>query len=148
MGRLRKPTAQKIYEGNPGKRKIVADDFEPEGVPVKPQGMSPSASWLWDFLVPELVEKGIAKRCDTPALIGLCVWWGRYQAAESALAADGVDQFDERLVNAASKAWAAFERMAARFGLTPSARAGLKLDANKKPDALTDFLSRGKCLKN
>lgn len=133
----RKPTALKRFEGNPGHRRLADDDFQPEGEPVKPAGLPAEAEKLWDFIVPELVRKGVAKRCDTPMLTAMVEWWGRYREASAVLAADPLDYRVSVLAMMAQKS---FERIAKQFGLDPVARAGLKLDAAQPSPLVAKFL--------
>lgn len=136
-GRPLKPTAQKKYEGNPGRRELVADDFQPDGVPVKPEGLNKDASWLWDLVVDPLIAQRIATSVDTPLLIGVCCWWSLYATLQRTIDDDIPDY---RTVCMASMAWKAFTLGASKCGLTPSDRAGLKTTANGSHSPLEQFI--------
>ena len=102
--------------------------------------MSVEASVFWDANVPQLFAAGYAKTCDTPALRGMCEWWGIYRQSLDRLAspewADAAPVILNQLQGLASSAWKNFSNLAGRFGMTPADRA--KLSADTKPIE-TDF---------
>lgn len=140
MGRPKKPTELKRYEGNPGKGKLEDDDFMPDGVPLKPKGLDAAASWLWDLVVDPMVAQQVATEIDTAALIGMCCWWSRYKSLEDGMAESGVPEYRELAM--ATMAWKQFMMAASKFGLTPSDRAGLRIGSGKtKESPLEQFLT-------
>jgi phage terminase small subunit len=142
-GRPRKPTAEKEYEGNPGKRTLDSDDFVPDGVPIKPVGLSRLALWHWDLVVSQLVAKRVATAVDTPSLIAMCCAWARWKEQEDKLA---LEQDDGDIQYRTSVLWVMFLKqyssLASKFGLTPVDRAGLVLGNGKSGNnPLEQFLS-------
>lgn len=115
-----------------------AETVQATGQPVMPPGMKGEALKLWLAVVPGLIDTGVAKEQDTVALVQLCEAWARYRKCCKAL--DKVSAIHPkaaglmRLVDAASKC---FERLAGRFGLTPSDRSRLRVEAVKGSKVMT-----------
>jgi phage terminase small subunit len=132
MGRPKKPIEQ-IKAGGAfiPARHAERDRTEPRptGVPVMPDGLTSLAREHWDFMVPQLVQMGVATAVDTPALEAMCRWWDRYVTA--------FQLEDYRGAKDASNQWLTF---AARFGMTPADR--VKIVAN-----VTDGDDLGELLK-
>ena len=124
-GRRRTPTAMLMATGGyrPDRH---ADRKGPavEGVPAKPRGLSKAAASLWDLIVPEMIETGIVKSLDTASLTALCEMWGFYRQSVEVAKEDPISK-DARI--AVTSYFAAFERMASRFGMTPDARERLTI---------------------
>lgn len=79
-GPLPKPTALKILEGNPGKRKIK-DTGEPmpnvlDVIPDPPEWLMPDAVDEWNKLAPSLMALGLLTEVDLSAFATLCQNWG------------------------------------------------------------------------
>lgn len=73
-GRKAKPTALKILQGNPGKRKI--NDEEPDyevGAPAKPAWLDDHASDEWDRLVIVMLGGQLLTRADAGILLSCCL---------------------------------------------------------------------------
>jgi phage terminase small subunit len=134
--RPRKPTAQKIAEGT-YRADRDAGSVAASGAPVPPEGMSAAARTHWDALAPGLAASGVAAECDSQALALLC-WWlvevhHLTRAIDAARAAGGAvaPATYVQMGIATDK----FDRLAGRFGLTPSERAKLKTGATPVPEA-------------
>lgn len=144
-GRRPDPHDLKVFKGNPGKRKIKPSP-KADGVPVMPRGMRPDAQKMWKLVVPMLTDLKIAKAIDTTMLQSMCEWYARYR--ELMFPPGGLIEvaaecnLDEALmmvlysnlqdVNRPAKAFAMFERVASRFGLTPADRAKLIADCGSE----------------
>lgn len=93
------------------------------GEPVKPK-LGPHGSQLWDDLIPQLHEAGIATSVDQGALESLCYWWDVFKQSQEKLSSiediTGTDA--SRAMNFASKAFDNYRRLAQQFGLTAQAR--------------------------
>ena len=102
-----------------------------------PDHLTPAAQLEWDRVIEETVNLGILTNLDRGALAAYCQAYGRWVAAETALAhmaqKDAITEgliirtkagnvIQNPLVGAANKAMADMVRYAAEFGLTPSAR--------------------------
>jgi P27 family predicted phage terminase small subunit len=135
-GRPRKPDELKILEGTFRKDRDgdPSQAVQATGEPAPPPHLKGEALAFWSEVVPGLVATGVAKAADAPALAGMCEWWARYRKLARRL---------DRMTGKAAKAmpqvvmmlgiaWDKFDRVAARFGLTPSDRAKLRLGDQQK----------------
>jgi P27 family predicted phage terminase small subunit len=143
----RKPTA--ILKINGGFRKdrhgVRGDVAPPPGVPEKPSDLSEPAGWLWDQVVPGLVEMGVVGRLDTPELVEMCRWYGRYRRCAEVM--DGADLSDKgsyRIVIQTSMTWQRFESIASRFGLTPIDRSKLQAPKAQPSSSKGSYFDRKK----
>lgn len=120
------PTPTKILEARGSWRaKTRAGELQfPVERPECPAWLSTEARAEWDR---------VAKACDAPALACMCEWWAEHQRARRALRNLAVShkRYYQTLVGSGI-AWSNFDKIAARFGLTPVDRAKLRLP--KKPD--------------
>jgi P27 family predicted phage terminase small subunit len=130
------PTKLKLLRGNPGHRKI-----EPEPLPldepiVKPPWLSELAAEEWDRVIGHLEAMQTVTAADTTALAVYCEAVARWRGlAEVVASSPPVVRHGESGILVKNPAYsqardAAIEvRMFAReFGLTPSARAGIRVD--------------------
>jgi P27 family predicted phage terminase small subunit len=141
-GRPPKPIAAHRLDGTFRRDRHGDDVREPSGKPTRPDWLSDTAAALWESLVPDLEERGIATAADWPELSAMCDWWSRYRQASEAL--DRVDYADSkayRLQILAGAAWKNFSSVASRFGLNPADRARLRNTSQAPADALSDFLN-------
>lgn len=84
-GRKPKPTAQKILEGNPGKRPLNKDEPKPDAAPeagAPPKYLSPRAKAEWRRLYEPLRRCGLLTVADLSAFGAYCASYGRYEEAE------------------------------------------------------------------
>ena len=108
----------------------------PAGVPIKPAGISGDADLFWDCFVAALIERGDVGLIDSPQLQALCDMWAAYRRTN---AAADKDIQDHSMREAALKYWAAFNKLAASFGMTPADRRGVQMHAPKKESELSKF---------
>lgn len=101
--------------------------------PSKPRGLGRDASRLWESLIPQLEKLGLATAIDEVALTCLCQWWQTYCDAQKTLAQveDLSSLQGQRALNAASKSFDNFRRLAQQFGLSPQARTGINLEVSQ-----------------
>lgn len=129
MGRPRKPLASLKLSGS-FRRDRHGDrsegDFEP-GVPTMPAGLTGTAAWLWQLVVDEFPQHGL-NELDAPMLEALTDWWIVYQSAMV-----DAKQGDYRACMMAAVAFKQVTTIGAAFGLSPVARAALKLPAATPP---------------
>ncbi|WP_372836781.1 phage terminase small subunit P27 family [Puniceibacterium confluentis] len=152
-----KPTNIKILTGTARSHRINPDEPKPEvATPDAPEHLTDAARAEWDRVVVDLVTLRILTDLDRGPLAAYCQAYGRWSAAETALArmaakdavTDGLiirtksgNLIQNPLVGAANKAMADMVRYAAEFGLTPSARtrvSGLDAAAAPNPFAALD----------
>lgn len=140
-----KPTHLKLIEGNPGKRKLNANEPKPEPeLPLPPSFLSAEAKEEWWRVATELYQLKLLTGLDRAALAAFCQAYGRWQQAEEAIASlatrgmlgSGLmikttngNFIQNPLVGTANKAMADMVRYAAEFGMTPSARSGIDTSA-------------------
>lgn len=110
-----------------GNRADVA--FQP-GEPEKPADLDADALWLWETVVGNLPPSG-RSRIDAPLLWGMARWWSQWRQFDAELKAGEGDPYKVMVMAAA--AWKQFEGCASRFGMSPAARAALKLPADETP---------------
>jgi P27 family predicted phage terminase small subunit len=140
MPRVKKPTAIKIAEGNPGKRKIDAKS-EPQPnktIPSMPDWMDAEASKEWNRISGHLHECGLLTQIDMEALAIYCQLWSRWVSLEMAIKTEGftvIDSSDNQKINpkilAANTTANLIHKYLTQFGMTPSSRAGLHI---KQPE--------------
>ena len=131
-GRPPKPTQLLRVHG--GLQKGRHDDriYEPrpEGDAKQTIELAGEALEAWSHLWPRLAKLGLATELDSHELTAMCQWWAKFQEYYA------LDQ-----VNKMTMAYKQFRAIAAKFGLTPTDRVGLK-GANLTPtDELADLIA-------
>src|SRR5688572_4230580 len=72
-GRRPAPTALTVLRGNPSHKKLNENEVRPPaGEVVKPEGLSPGASVVWDELAPICTAMGTLTRADVRPFKSLC----------------------------------------------------------------------------
>lgn len=135
MARPRKPTAILKLQGDctPSRHGYRGGEPQPKGRPVMPDGMPDAANWYWNQYVTRLIDLGIAKDIDTPALEDMCRWWARIKELET----QDPDYRNLTLLAMCSKQ---LKDYLGKFGQTPSDRA--KLSVGEAPNELArEFLA-------
>ena len=138
MGRNRKSNDLKIIEGTwredrhgPAAGALLADS-----APEMPKGMSKDAQECWRGLIDRLHSTGRVSSEDSRSFLGLCEWWAEYRKVRRSLSKMAVShKYYFRTQQLASVAWKAFCMAGAKFGLTPSDRAGMRVES-KKPEGV------------
>lgn len=147
------PTPLKVLRGS-DKRYIPKNEPQPSAeLPVEPTGpMSDGAIDVWDRIVPDLVAKKVATGWDVHALMEMCECIALLQEARASLERDGktiveikANGLDSVKLNPMWRVYCdsqkQFIQWAARFGLTPSDRAGLDVGKAEPSDSGADLLS-------
>jgi phage terminase small subunit len=124
-GRPRKSDAQKRLEGNPGKRPL-GGEAEAHGTPRRPARMSKEAGWLWNLVVQNWMGE-----LDTAELMTLCDTWELLRAATRKAKRDPCNP---ELRNSFVRYKGEFDKLAARFGMTPADRAKIRIPSEEKAD--------------
>lgn len=109
-----------------------ADVVWPHDLPEKPADLSDDAAWLWELVLSQLPDAARAK-VDAAVLRGMCEWWGLYRRYMN-LATEATAE-DYRIVQMAAMAWKQFEKSSCDFGLSPAARAKLRVGGKEKAKA-------------
>jgi len=151
-----KPSVLKLIQGNPGKRQINKSEPKPKAArrPTPPIDLDDCARKEWRRVVRELEAVGLLSKLDLPTLCAYCVAYSRFKSANDALksVADKDKVFrglliktkqgnwiQNPLVGVARRAADDMVRLAAEFGMTPSARARLQVRTPQDVDEWADF---------
>lgn len=130
MGRKPKPTAMKILEGNPGKRKLNTREPKPnKKAPRCPAWLEDEARQEWRRLAKSLEAMGVLTETDAAVFAAYCQSYGRWKQAEAKitdgnlvfLTPSGYPQQNPYL-SIAQQNMRLMHRFASEFGLTPAAR--------------------------
>lgn len=147
-GRKPKTAAQKLIDGNPGKRKIRPDLAAPSGSPPMPERLmvDPVAVAKWQECVPLLLDLGTLTQADGEALATLCEVYSAAQSCLLELRATGpVMRTDLGGVkpNPAGPLYRGLVSLQAslmgEFGLTPTSRTRLGGKEEKPTDEVEEF---------
>jgi P27 family predicted phage terminase small subunit len=130
-----KPTALKVLHGDRPDRINHEEPLPPEGEITPPEELSDDARKVWDRLAPGLIGTGVLTAWDVDAFRITCEALARYHQATklvngSALLVQGPSGFQPNpALKVQRDAEVTFAQYGARFGLTPSDRTQLKVDA-------------------
>ena len=141
-GPAAKPTALRVLHGD-RKSRINSQEPQPRDVPLpKPDWLSDGAKTLWDQLLPDLEAMGTVRASDWPALAALCETLSRWQRINTLASKSppiwkrGEDaegnpiMVKNPLYAQVRDATAELRVMLREFGLTPSARSGLRVEVS------------------
>lgn len=131
-----KPTALKLIEGNPGRRRLNPDEPRPDVVaPECPEHLTADARDEWNRIVPLLLKNNLLTEIDGAALALYCQSWGRWSEAERKLGEMRKNGDDGMLIKAPSgypiinpylsiahRAMNDCYKHLQQFGLSPSSR--------------------------
>jgi phage terminase small subunit len=88
MGRPRKSPAERLLDGNPGKRPIPVDVFTPEGAPFVPDHLSEDARKCAEFIIRTFRTKRLSAP-DSYGLAAFATAWAWHKRATHALSTPG-----------------------------------------------------------
>jgi P27 family predicted phage terminase small subunit len=143
-GRPPKPTALKVLQGNPGKRKLRKDEPKPTAIEKldPPEYLSRLAKEEWLRVAPEVKRLGLLTLVDVAGLAGYCQAYARWREAIKATNECTLGEAIARgFVKAEKEALAQMVQLAQQFGFTPSSRskvAGAGKPADEE-DPLREF---------
>jgi P27 family predicted phage terminase small subunit len=134
-GRPKKPDDLKILDGTWRRDRDGKPEerVQAEGEPVPPSHLKGESLSFWKHVVPGLIKSGVAKEADAPELAMMCEWWGRYRRYSRML--DRMKNNDKNLYQTTILCGIActnFDKVASKFGLTPSDRAKLRVPNKPK----------------
>jgi P27 family predicted phage terminase small subunit len=143
-----KPTALKRLAGNPGKRKLDANEPQPERViPAMPRGLPKRAQRFWKDYADKLDRLGLLTEVDGPAFMMMAIHYDVAWEAMQVLKEDGLVTMDTNgmarkhpMLQVLRQHSALFLRFAVQFGLTPSARSRLSIPEPPGEDDYEAFL--------
>ena len=138
-GRKPTPTALKVLEGNPGKRKLNDREPKPEKkAPSCPMWLEPEAKKEWRRLAKQMEAIGILTEIDRAAFAGYCQAYARWKEAEEFISHHGTivrtpsgywQQIPQ--VSIAQTYLKVMNKFAEQFGLTPASRSRIVADTGK-----------------
>jgi P27 family predicted phage terminase small subunit len=142
------PTGLKLVRGDE-RRRINLDEPKPLPGPVdKPGYLSPLASEEWDRVAPHLEAMRTLTAADTTALAVYCEAVARWRTLAQIVAksppvitASGGLLVKNPAYSQARDAAIEVRMFAREFGLTPSARAGIRVDVHHHAEAAQRLLS-------
>lgn len=147
------PTALRLLRGNPGKRPL--NDREPKpkrGLPAMPAHVKADdeARREWQRMGKRLLALGLLTEIDRAAMAAYCVAWSRWVKAEEIVREWGLlvsgphgSHARNPALKVAADAMALMLRVLPQFGMTPSSRSRLHVDAAQEEDSFDQFLGRG-----
>ena len=159
-GRRPLPTAIKRLRGNPGHRKLNAQELKLEAMePNMPPFLSEVAQREWNAIVPLLLRLGVLTELDGKALAAYCFSYARWRDAEQLVVSLGGpvirepirdkegNKVGERLkrnpaIAISSDALKNMKSYLVEFGLTPATRSRLKIEQPKEEDPFDAYLAR------
>jgi P27 family predicted phage terminase small subunit len=155
QGRKPKPTALKLLEGNPGKRAINRAEPKPRVVlPKPPEHLSDEEKNKWNLTVRELHPLGLVTTIDKDALAMYCVIFMRWVKAEKMVRDKGEiiktaagNIIQNPYLSIANRALEQLNKLGAEFGMTPSSRSRVKVDAADPERELEWMLFGGRAVK-
>jgi P27 family predicted phage terminase small subunit len=140
-GRKPKPAAVRRREGNAGKRPIVEEALIGSpvfDVPEAPEWLSDRQAYVWNEIMPDLVELGIVRSIDATILESLCVFVAMAREAEETVRDDGFTTTGAQggiVVHPAFRvmrdSWKEARSIGEQYGLTTTGRLRLGVAALK-----------------
>jgi P27 family predicted phage terminase small subunit len=148
VGRPPAPTALKLVRGERADR-INRDEPIPAAREVVcPADLSPAGQQLWQKLAPDMIAKGAFTFWDEDTFAEGIRWWEIYRTAMENVTKRGLlvegargNPVKNPELEAAALAWDRADRVFSRFGMTPSARAQLRLTPQKRGGSADRLLS-------
>ena len=153
MGRHKEPTELKLLRGNPGKRPINENEIKPAPIADPcPKWFDRYAKQVWNEMAPKMEKYGLLTDIDTLDFHNLCISAGLVRKAYAEMkklkvltgtTPSGYKQQIPQvgIINTAIKNVTA---LSAKFGLSPSDRAGLAdPKAIEKKGKMSKLLSGG-----
>lgn len=147
-GRKPKPTEIKKLEGNPGKRALNKKEPKPEtAIPICPPHLKGAARTEWARITTELHALKIISRIDRAALAAYCQAWEDYVKACKQVEKEGAVIISDK-GGAYQNPWVSIKnssmdrmvRISSEFGMTPSSRARVKVEAPDEEDEMANML--------
>lgn len=166
-GPPKKPTAMKRIEGNPGKQALPANEWQatkPPECPPPPDNLHDIGRAMWEMVSPGLWEAGLLCDEDQTMLMQYCRYYEDWTAADAELCKDhpktllyqsrnqdGKATTGIRLspwVGVRETAFTNMQKIAAKFGFSPSDRVGMEGGPPMKGDSLLMKMITGKEYRN
>jgi len=150
-GKIPKPTAIKVLEGNPGRRPLNVNEPKPKAiVPRCPSWLDDEAKKEWARMSKRLDSLGMLTEVDGSAFAGYCQSYARWKQAEEFVTKHGfviktpsgyLQQIPH--VAIAQTYLKCMQKFCEEFGMTPSARSRLSGEDNSGEDDSMEGLLSG-----
>ncbi len=142
-GRPPKATADlKLHGGiRKGRHDDRAREPQPEGDAIQFVSLDGEALRAWEFLVPRLIQVGLATELDSLELSAMCHWWGEYRNWCAMKGTDEEPINEYRRMTGMAASYKQFRVIAAKFGLTPTDRVGLQGAKPTNDDELSELIA-------
>lgn len=131
-GRKPKPTRIKQLAGNPGRRRLNKREPSVRGIPECPAHLDSLAREEWGRILPILTGMQILGSIDQGALAAYCQAYSTWAQAQRAIAKHGMTSVNaggapvpSPFIRISAIAVDQMRKLAAEFGMTPSARSRL-----------------------
>lgn len=144
------PTALNKLRGNPGKRPLPKGEPMPataDRVPSAPRWLSEEARAEWKRLAPRLHAVGLLTDVDGTALALLCEALAQYLAAKRIVDREGMlltsdkgNAYQHPAAGLMTSARSELLKWMREFGMTPSARTRISVEAAAAEPSLADLL--------
>ena len=148
------PTAKKKLRGNPGRRPLPKREPKPrvpKGIPTAPRHLDKAAQKEWRRMAKELYPTGVMTVVDRTALEAYCSEYSKWVFASGQIQKHGMlikaqsgFPMQSPYLTIANKAQGEMRKWLVEFGMTPSSRAGLKVDKVKPKGKVSEFKDRKK----
>lgn len=140
MGTRKKPTSLELLQGCPGKRPINDKEPKPDpDMPVMPSYVTGIGKEQWEVIAPQLHEMGVLTSLDGSALAMYCCEFSKWRQAIEQIEKYGlvIKTKDGKIqkspfVKISEDSLNNMIKIMREYGMTPSSRAGLKVE--KKPE--------------
>ena len=153
-GRKPTPTALKVLEGNPGKRKLNEAEPKPKKkAPACPKWLEPEAKKEWRRLAKKMEALGVLTEVDMAAFAGYCQAYARWKQAEERITDRGLvirtpSGYPQQVpyISIAQQYLRLMNQFAEQFGLTPAARSRIiagNAEDGPPTDDMEDLLGGG-----
>ena len=148
-GRAPKPSGLRLAEGTDRRGRTGRTlDRSTEPIPANtelepPYAMGERVRHIWDAVVAELDQMGLAAACDSYQLAGYCEAAALFERASqelegAALVVEGAaSEVANKLIGIRERAQTQMLRFAQEFGLTPAAR--VRVETNKRDGSANPF---------
>jgi P27 family predicted phage terminase small subunit len=149
VGRKNKPTALKILQGNPGKRKLNKHEPQPSGVATCPSHLDAGAKAEWKRVAKELKSIGLLTSVDRAAMGAYCCAYSRWAEAEKQIQKIGTVIRSPKSgfpianphVSISNTALDLMRKFCVEFGLTPASRTRLQVEPAGREDPFAEFMA-------
>lgn len=151
-GPKKKPTALRVFEGNPGHVPIGNEAKPDPSIPTPPDHLSDVALVEWRRVTPHLSAIGLLSQIDRASLAAYCQAYARWVEAETAMAKYGAVLFTREqkwpvlspYYTIAMQSAKQMKEFMSEFGMSPASRVGLKVDGDaRQADELDEFKRSG-----